>query len=297
MVMVQKWPFFQLFFQAIKTWKMSFTIFQNEIMPLQAIKTRSSKSRKIDIFLKRLTHGFGSKITIFPTFFFRQYRLGKWGNSWFWYKNGHFSNFFFQAIQTRKMSFTTFYNEKMPLQAIKTKSSKSRRIDIFLKRLTHGFGSKITIFPTFFLGNIDQENVFYDFLEQKIPLQAIKTRSLKSLKIDSFPKLLTHGFGPKRAVFPTFFFRQYRPGKCLLRYCTTINVFLGYKKKKIKKSKKSHFLKWLSHGFGPKVAIFQIFFFWERRPGKRPLRYSRTKECLSRLQKQEVQKVEKGTFF
>ena len=136
MVLVQKWPFFQLFFLEIYARKMFFTIFQNEKTPLQAIKTRSSKSRKINIFPKGLTHGFGQKMAIFPTFFF-------------------------QAIQARKMSFTIFQNEKTPFQAIKTRSSKSRKIDIF-------------------------------------------------------PKGLTHGFGPKMAIFPTFFFRQYRPGKCLL---------------------------------------------------------------------------------
>ena len=30
-----------------------------------------------------------------------------------------------------------------------------------------GFGSKMAIFPRFFLGNIGQENVFYDILELK----------------------------------------------------------------------------------------------------------------------------------
>ena len=67
------------------------------------------------------------------------------------------------------MSFTIFYNEKTPFYAIKTQSSKSRNIDIFPKGLTHGFGPKMAIFPTFFLGNIDKENVFYDILERKIP--------------------------------------------------------------------------------------------------------------------------------
>ena len=32
--------------------------------------------------------------------------------------------------------------------------------------LIHGFGPKMAIFPTFFLGNIAQENVFYDILER-----------------------------------------------------------------------------------------------------------------------------------
>ena len=39
---------------------------------------------------------------------------------------------------------------------------------IFPKGLTLGFGLKMAIFPTFFfLGNIGQENVFYDILEIK----------------------------------------------------------------------------------------------------------------------------------
>ena len=83
-------------------------IFQNEKTPFEAIKTRRSKSRKIDIFSKGLTHGFGPKMAIFPTFFF-------------------------QAIQARKMSFTMFQNEKTPFEAIKTRSSKSRKIEIFPK--------------------------------------------------------------------------------------------------------------------------------------------------------------------
>ena len=53
----------------------------------------------------------------------------------------------------------------------------------------------------FFLGNIGQENVFYDILEEKTLFEAIKTRSSKSRKIEIFPKGLTHGFGPKIAIF------------------------------------------------------------------------------------------------
>ena len=131
------------FFKAIQVRKMSFTIFQNEKTPFQAIKTRSSKSRKIDIFPK----GFSPKMTIFPLFFY--------------------------AIKARKMSFTIFQNGKWPFWAIKTRSSKSRKIDIFPKGLTQGFGPKMAIFPTFFLGNKGQENVFYDILERKKRLSSL----------------------------------------------------------------------------------------------------------------------------
>ena len=77
-------------------------------------------------------------------------------------------------------------------------------------------GQKWPFFQAFFLGNIGQENVSYDIIERKNAFLGYKKRGLKNRKIDIFPKGLTHGFGPKMAIFPTFFFRQYRPGKCLL---------------------------------------------------------------------------------
>ena len=70
MVLVQKWPFFQLLFLA-NIGK------ENEKTPLKAIKTKSSKSRKIDVFPKGLTYGFRPKMAIFPICFIRQYSPGK----------------------------------------------------------------------------------------------------------------------------------------------------------------------------------------------------------------------------
>ena len=60
-------------------------------------------------------------------------------------------------------------------------------------------------FHIFFLGNIGQENVFYDILDRKNGFLAIKTRSLKSRKIEIFPRGLTHGFAQKLAFFYYFF--------------------------------------------------------------------------------------------
>ena len=146
-------------------------------MPFQGIKTRNSKSRKSDIFLKGLTLGFGPKMAFFQRFFWGQYRPG-----------------------TCLLRYSR--TKKMPFQAIKTRSSKSRKIDIFLKGLTHGFGPKIAIFATFFLGKIGKKNVFYDILERKKkPFKALKTRSSKSRKINIFSNGLTHRFGPKISIF------------------------------------------------------------------------------------------------
>ena len=82
------------------------------------------------------------------------------------------------------MSFTIFQNEKTPISPIKTRSSKSRKIDIFPKGLTHGFNPKMAIFKTFFfLGNIEQENVFYDILERKNAFLGYKNKKFKKSKI------------------------------------------------------------------------------------------------------------------
>ena len=65
---------------------------------------------------------------------------------------------------------------------------------------------KSSFFQLFFLGNIGQENDFYDILERKNAFLSYKNKKSKSRKIDIFPKGLTHGCGPKMAIFPIFFF-------------------------------------------------------------------------------------------
>ena len=67
--------------------------------------------------------------------------------------------------------------------------------------LTHGFGRKMAIFPTFFFGNIGQENVFYYILERENAFHGYKNIKFKKSKIDIFPKGLTHDFGIKMAIF------------------------------------------------------------------------------------------------
>ena len=98
---------------------------------------------------------------------------------------------------------------------------------------------KWPFFQLFFLGNKGQENVFYDTLEQKKKrFWAIKRISSKSRKIDTFPKGLTHEFGQKRAIFPTYFFKgNVGHENVFYDILERENAFLGYKNKKSKKSK------------------------------------------------------------
>ena len=65
---------------------------------------------------------------------------------------------------------------------MKTRSLKSRKIEIFPKGLVHGFGQKGAIFRPFFLGNIGQENVFYDILERKNVFLGYENKKFKTSK-------------------------------------------------------------------------------------------------------------------
>ena len=133
------------------------------------------------------------KWPFFHLFFFRQYRLGKVPYD----------------ILEEKNAFPGYKNRKF-------KKSNNWH---FSKGINPWFLSKNGLFsPFFLLGNIGQENVFYDILQQKNSFLGYKKKKFKKSKNWHFSKGLTHGFGPKMAIFPTFFFRQYRPGKCLLRY-------------------------------------------------------------------------------
>ena len=105
---------------------------------------------------------------------------------------------------------------KKRLSIPKTRSSKSEKSDVFPKGLTHAFGPKVAIIANFFLGNIGQENVFYDILEQKNAFLGCKNKKFKKSKNWHFSMELL-----QKRLFFTLFFRQYSIGKCLLRYSKT----------------------------------------------------------------------------
>ena len=117
----------------------------------------------------------------------------------------------FYNILERKNAFLSYWNKKF----------KSRKIHIFPKGLTHGFWSKNGHFSNFsFLGNMGQENVFNDILERKNAFLGYKIKKFKKSKDWHFYKGVNLWFWPKNGHFSNFFFRQYKPGKCLLRYST-----------------------------------------------------------------------------
>ena len=212
MVLLQKWPFFQLFFLAnLGQENVFYDILErkNAFLGYKNMKQKKSKN----------------------------WYLSKGVNPWFWSKNGHFSDLFFKPIQARKMSFTIFQNEKTPFYAIKTRSSKSRKMDIFPKGLTHGFGPKMAIFPTsYFLSNLKKENVFYDILERKEAFLHYKNRKSIKQKNWNFSKGVIPLFWSKNGHFSNFLFLINLNQENVFYYILKRkNAFLGYKNKKQKK--------------------------------------------------------------
>ena len=171
-------------------------IFQNVKSPFQA-RTKSSTSRKIDIFPEGLILGFGLKMAIFSTFFF-------------------------QAIQKRKMSFTIFQNVKTPFQPIQTKSSTSGKIEMFTKWLTDSFGQKMAIFQNFFFQAIQASKMSFTIiqneknaLEGKIANVGYKKKKFKKSKNLHFSKGVNPWFWSKNSNFSNSFFQAIQARKIL----------------------------------------------------------------------------------
>ena len=139
MVLVRKWPFFQVFFLGNMGQENVFYVILERKNAFLGYKNNKLKKSKNLHFSKGVNPWYWSKNGHFSNFFFlgnigqenvfhvilerRNAFLGyknkkfkklknghfsKGVNPWFWYENGHFSNFFFQAIWARKMSFTLF---------------------------------------------------------------------------------------------------------------------------------------------------------------------------------------------
>ena len=128
MVLIQKWPCFQLFFLGnVGQKNVVYDILERE-NAFQRYKNKQSKKSK-------------------------NWPFSKGVNPWFWSTNGHFSNFFF-------------------------------------------------------LGNIEQKNVFYDILEWKNAFLGYKNKKFKRWKNWHFFKGANPWFRSKNGHFWNFFFWQ-----------------------------------------------------------------------------------------
>ena len=120
----------------------------------------------------------------------------------------------------------------------------------------------MAILPTFFVGNIGQENGFYDILERKNAFLGYKNKKFKQSKNWHFSKGVNPWFWSKNGHFSNFFFLgNIGQENVFYDILEQKNAFLGYKKKKFKKSKNWLFPKGVNPWFWSKNGPFSKFYF------------------------------------
>ena len=136
----------------------------------------------------------------------------------------------------------------------------------------------------FLLGNIGQENIFYDILKRKNAFLGYKNKKFKKSKNWHFSKGVNPRFWSKNGHFSNIFFLgnigQKNVFYDILQWK---RAFLGYKNKKFKTRKNWHLSKGVNPWFWSKNGHFSIFFGGHYTQGTCLLRYSRTNKRLSRL--------------
>ena len=120
---------------------------------------------------------------------------------------------------------------------------------------------KWPFFEVFFLGIIDQENVFYDILDEKNAFLGYRNKKFEQSKNRQFSKGVNPSFYSQNGHFFNFFCLGNKGQENVFyNILAPKNGSLAYENKKLKKSKNWHFPKGLTHGFGPKIGIFSTFF-------------------------------------
>ena len=135
-------------------------------------------------------------------------------------ENGHFSNFLFLGNIWKENNFYGILERKNEFLGYKNNKFRKSKNWHFSKGVNPWFRSKNGYFWNFlFLANIGQENVFYDIVELKKAILGYEKKKFKKWKNWHFSKGVNAWFWCKKGpFFKLFFFRQYTPGKCLLRY-------------------------------------------------------------------------------
>ena len=205
MVLVRKWPFFQLFFFGnLGQENVFYDILQRRSVFLDYENKKFKKPKNWD-FSQGVNPWFWPKNGFFPTLFFNNIRkdnvfydilkrkdvflgyenkkfkklknlaFSKGINQWFWCKNSHFSNFFFLGNIGQENVFYDILERRNVFLGYKNKKlRKSKNWDFSIGVLMQ--------FSNFFLANIGQENVFYHILKRKKVFLRYKNKKTSQAK-------------------------------------------------------------------------------------------------------------------
>ena len=137
----------------------------------------------------------------------KNWDFSKWVNLFYLFKNGHFSNLVFSGNIGQENVFYDILERKNAFLGCKNKKFKTLKNWDFFKVVNPWFWSKNGHFSNFFfVGNIGQENVFYDILERKNVYLGYKNNKLKKAKKWGFSKGVNPCFWSKNGHFYNFFF-------------------------------------------------------------------------------------------
>ena len=114
----------------------------------------------------------------------------------------------------------------------------------------------------YFLANIGQENVFYDFLERKNVYIAYKKKKFLKSKNSHFSKVVKPWFWCKNGDnYIYIFLGNIGQENVFYDFLERKSAYLGYKKKKFQKSKNLNFSKVVKPWFWSKNGHFSNFIF------------------------------------
>ena len=120
---------------------------------------------------------------------------------------------------------------------------------------------KWPFFQLCFLGDLVQENVFYDIRERKNAFLGYKKKKFKKSKNWHFFKGINPWFCSNNGHFSNFFLGKIGQENFFYDILKRKNALLGHKKKKFKKWKNWQFSKGVNPWIGSKNGHFSNFFF------------------------------------
>ena len=151
-----------------------------------------------------------------------------------------------------------------PDHYLKTSIWGSRKSDIVSKSLV--LVKNLDISSSFLFWPIKiRKSVWYPVPDRKQAILSFQNSSVRKSKIWHFLKELVHGLVKNLKFIHPFFLGQIGLEKVFGAVLDGKQAILAFKNNNLRKSKISHFLKELVHGFGQKFEIYSSFLFWSNK--------------------------------